>query len=132
MANYDGRTISNGIHIRNEADKNAIEKYCNDFYLAMEDVEPMFQKTQYGWEFGIWGYDHLTVLKYLTDEDGERDTDYESEPCNDEFFEGLQHLIPEGEELVVQGVGTENLRHIGAWEVKISRDKIEYGGFKFA
>lgn len=142
MANYDGRTVSNGIHIKNESDKDAIEKYCNDFYLAMEDCEPLITqrflpdaglgRRPNGWEFGIWGYDHLTVLRYVENEDGDVEVDYDSAPCNDEFFEGLKHVIPEGEELVVQGVGSEKLRHVGAWEVKISRDKIEYGGLKFA
>ena len=110
MANFEAVTTSNGIKVTPEQRK-ALMDVVDKYYFAMEDY--MFGN---GNEFGIWGYDWLCVL----------DNDEDANPADEEFFEEIRPLIPEGKKLIIECAGHEKLRYVNAARFIIGPDGIEY------
>ena len=140
MANFEGRTTSNGILLTKEQ-YDAVMKYMKGWEFTMEDI--MFGEDTPNkdglYEFGLWGYDWLNILPYeeKPDEwDDEVQGEFEPEPdysCNDDvegFLEGLKAFIPSDQELVINCIGATELRFpFAAMEIKINSKNIEWKHF---
>lgn len=156
MANFEGKTTSNGAKIK-KSKKDELQNYINQFDFECGSMGELVycQITAYD-ELEIWGDNFLSINKNekslvegIDYCEHRRQDDHGCIDCGnqlsnketvleegtesiDEFLKGLVPFLEE--ELVIQCIGAEKCRFpFSAWEVKVEPNgKITERNFKFS
>lgn len=113
MANYECAIRTNYFHVN---DGNAFEEFMNTVYG--EDKIYIFKK---GDMYGFGCYGGISGLMNSKDEE-----DDECESSYNEFIDGLQKHVVEGDSVIIMEAGNEKLRYVLGSVCVVTSNKIKY------
>lgn len=113
MADFIATTVCQPAKLK---DVDAVTGIINKYFFGEVNIGIDYKKQLY-----IYGYEWFCAWKFKTSQNGEGEIDFD-EDATDEFLAEIQPYIED--ELIIQMVGNEKCRYVGAAQVKVTNDKI--------